>query len=250
VDPQGPLQTHFEHRVTTEPASTDLTNSGGDSAQPSLRFSRETGLAASVADLIEPALVDMGFRLVRIAISGREGKTVQIMAERPDGSIAIEDCEQISHQVSALLDVNDLVTGAYRLEISSPGIDRPLVRLSDFEDWAGYEAKIELSEPVSGRKRFRGKLEGFDGTEVRIECDLDQIGLTTLGFPVALISDARLVLTDDLIREALRRSKNANKTGFGDGLGDGAEPTDDIEIKPHPKSNSKTAKSKTKGRKS
>ncbi len=228
----------------------DLTNAGADSATPSVRFSRETGLAASVADLIEPSLVDMGFRLVRIAISGREGKTVQIMAERPDGSIAIEDCEQISHQVSALLDVNELIAGAYRLEISSPGIDRPLVRLSDFEDWAGYEAKIELSEPVSGRKRFRGKLEGYDGTEVRIECDLDQIGLTTLGFPVALISDARLVLTDDLIREALRRSKNANKEGFG--LGDGAEPTDDIEIQSAPKKNpkSQTPKSKPKGLKS
>jgi ribosome maturation factor RimP len=252
VDPPGPLRTDFEHRadiehrdvsidqdaVTTEPTKVDLTNTGSEAGQPASRFSRETGLAASLADLIEPSLIDLGFRLVRITISGREGKTVQIMAERPDGSIAIEDCEQISHQVSALLDVNELITGAYRLEISSPGIDRPLVRLSDFEDWAGHEAKIELSEPVGGRKRFRGKLEGFEGNEVRIECDLDQIGLTTLGFPVGLISDAHLVLTDDLIREALRRSKDASKSG----LGDGAEPTDDIQIK--------TKTPKTKGRKS
>jgi ribosome maturation factor RimP len=213
--------------MTTELDTNDLANTGGDSAQPSARFARETGLSASLAALVEPALADMGFRLVRVTVSGREGKTVQIMAERPDGTIAIEDCEQISHQVSVLLDVNDLITDAYRLEVSSPGIDRPLVRLTDFEDWAGYEAKIELSEPVGGRKRFRGKLEGYEGSEVRIECDLDQIGLTTLGFPVALISEAHLVLTDELVREALQRSKNANKAG----LGDGAEPTDDIQIK-------------------
>ncbi len=181
---------------------------GGDGALRD-RFIRETGLAARVADLIEPALQDRGFRLVRVAISGGEGKTVQIMAERTDGTMSIEDCEAISREISPLLDVHDPIAGSYRLEVSSPGIDRPLVRPSDFEDWSGYEAKIELKEPVDGRKRFRGTLEGFEDGEVRIAVDLDQVGRTVLGLPVALIDDAKLVLTDELIREALRRAKKS-----------------------------------------
>ena len=110
------------------------------------RFLTEHGLEAEIASIVEPAIEDLGFRLVRVQISGREGKTVQIMAERPDGTITVDDCEAISGQVSPLLDVHDLVSGAYRLEISSPGIDRPLVRPSDFESWAGNEIKIELRE--------------------------------------------------------------------------------------------------------
>jgi ribosome maturation factor RimP len=181
------------------------------------RFIHETGMAASLVALVEPVLVDMGFRLVRLSIAGRDAQTVQIMAERPDGTITIDECEQISRQVSAVFDVHDVIAAAYRLEISSPGIDRPLVRMQDFEDWAGYEAKIELSQPVDGRKRFRGKIEGFEGDEVRIECDLDQIGRTVLGFPAGLISEARLVLTDELVREALSRAKQQGKLGVGDG---------------------------------
>ena len=181
------------------------------------RFIHEKGVAAQVVTLVEPVLADMGFRLVRVTAGGRDSQTVQIMAERPDGTITIDECEQISRQVSAVLDVHDVIAAAYRLEISSPGIDRPLVRLQDFEDWAGYEAKIELTQPVDGRKRFRGKIEGFEGDEVRIECDLDQIGRTVLGFPAALISEARLVLTDELVREALSRAKQAGRTGAGDG---------------------------------
>jgi ribosome maturation factor RimP len=196
---------------------TGLPQSAGTSSGNDNRFVRETGMAASVAALVGPVLDDMGFRLVRISVSGRDAQTLQIMAERPDGTITIDECEQISRQVSAILDVHDVISAAYRLEISSPGIDRPLVRMQDFEDWAGYEAKIELSQPVDGRKRFRGKLEGFEGDEVRIECDLDQIGRTVLGFPAALISEARLVLTDDLVREALRRAKQQGKAGVGDG---------------------------------
>lgn len=192
---------------------------------PNERFLSETGLAATLATLIEPVLDSLGFRLVRVSISGREGKTVQIMAERPDGSMNIEDCEAISRQLSPLLDANDVVAEAYRLEVSSPGIDRPLVRPSDFEDWAGYEAKIELNQLLDGRKRFRGRLDGFEGGEVRIEVDLDQIGKTTIGLPVGLILEARLVLTDDLIREALTRAKKQGRTGFSDG----AEP-DDFEV--------------------
>lgn len=179
-----------------------------DAQPPDRRFIREAGLAQQVADLIEPALEDLGFRLVRVAHLGRDDRqTIQIMAERPDGTISIDDCETISRQLSPLLDAYDPMPGAYSLEVSSPGIDRSLVRLSDFEDWAGHEAKVELSELIDGRKRFRGILEGFEGREVRLEVELDQIGRQIIGLPVELIAEARLVLTDDLIRESLRRSK-------------------------------------------
>ncbi len=177
------------------------------------RFIREAGVAARVADLVEPALLDRGFRLVRVTVTGAEGKTVQVMAERPDGTLTIEDCEAISREISPLLDVHDPIAGSYRLEVSSPGIDRPLVRPSDFEDWSGYEAKVELKEPIDGRKRFRGTLEGFEDGEVRIAVDLDQVGRTVLGLPIALVGDAKLVLTDDLIREALRRAKKSKEHG-------------------------------------
>jgi ribosome maturation factor RimP len=185
-------------------------HAGGDGALRD-RFIHETGLAARVADLIEPALQDRGYRLVRVAITGQEGKTVQVMAERADGTMSIEDCEAVSREISPLLDVHDPVAGSYRLEVSSPGIDRPLVRPSDFEDWSGYEAKIELKEPIDGRKRFRGTLEGFEDGEVRIAVDIDQVGRTVLGLPVGLVGEAKLVLTDDLIREALRRAKKSKE---------------------------------------
>ncbi len=185
----------------------------GDGGALRDRFIREAGLPAKVAAIIEPALEDRGFRLVRVAISGREGQTLQVMAERADGSMTIEDCEAVSREISALLDVHDPIAGAYRLEVSSPGIDRPLVRPSDFEDWAGHEAKIELSEPIDGRKRFRGTLEGFEGGEIRIEVDLGEDGRQVVGLPVGLVAEAKLVLTDDLIREALRRAKKSNANG-------------------------------------
>jgi len=186
-------------------------HAGGDGALRD-RFIREAGLAARVADLVEPALLDRGFRLVRVVVSGGEGKTVQVMAERADGTLTIEDCETISRDISPLLDVHDPIAGAYRLEVSSPGIDRPLVRPSDFETWSGHEAKIELKEPIDGRKRFRGTLEGFESGEVRIAVDLDQIGRTVIGLPIGLVGEAKLVLTDELIREALRRAKKSNET--------------------------------------
>jgi len=177
-----------------------------DSA-PEARFIHETGLAAQLAALAEPVLNDLGFRLVRVAISGRNGTTVQIMAERPDGTITVEECAEISRNLSPLFDANDPLPGHYALEVSSPGIDRPLARLSDFETWAGYAAKVELKEPVSGRKRFRGVLEGVDDGEVRIKVELDQLGQHVIGLPVGLIAEARLLLTDELIRESLRRPK-------------------------------------------
>lgn len=183
---------------------------------------RETGLAAEIASIAEPVLVDMGYRLVRVAVSGAIERTVQIMAERPDGSITVDDCEAISKGLSPVLDVAEPMPGKYRLEISSPGIDRPLVRPSDFEDWAGHECKIELKEPVDGRKRFKGELEGFEDGEVRLAADAGALGIQHLGFPVSLIADAKLVLTDELIREALDRAKKRYSGRPGE-AGDGAE---------------------------
>lgn len=182
----------------------------GDDGALGERFIREAGSAAKVADLIEPALSDRGYRLVRVAISGREGATLQVMAERPDGTLTIEDCETISRDISPLLDVHDPIAGSYRLEVSSPGIDRPLVRPSDFEDWSGYEAKVELKEPIDGRKRFRGELEGYEDGEVRIEVEIGPGERGIVGLPVGLIAEAKLVMTDELIREALRRAKKNN----------------------------------------
>lgn len=182
------------------------------------RYLRESGMESQVADLIEPALVDLGFRLVRVRIMGREEQTLQIMAERGDGSLTIEDCTEISRQLSPLLDVHDPISGKYNLEVSSPGIDRPLVRPSDFDDWAGYEAKVELHEMLDGRKRFRGIIEGYTDGELRLEVNLDQIGLQVLGLPVNMISDARLVLTDDLVRESLRRGKAAQRATANDNI--------------------------------
>jgi ribosome maturation factor RimP len=175
------------------------------------RFVGETGLAAEIAGLAEPVLADLGFRLVRVVVSGRNGATVQIMAERPEGTITVEECAEISRRLSPVLDVHDPMKGQYTLEVSSPGIDRPLVRPSDFDAWAGYEAKIEMKELISGRKRFRGVLEGIEGEEVRIEVELDQLGRQVIGLPLGLIDEARLVLTDELIRETLRRTKKGNQ---------------------------------------
>ncbi len=174
------------------------------------RFIKESGRAAQIAEIIEPSIADLGYRLVRVELMGRADKqTVQIMAERASGEFTIEDCETISRQISPLLDAFDPIDEAYQLEVSSAGIDRPLVRRSDFEDWAGYEVKIELKELLDGRRRFRGTIEGFTDGEIRIEVDLDQLGRQVLGLPVELVETARLVLTDELVRESLRRSKKA-----------------------------------------
>ncbi len=180
------------------------------------RFIRESGLAAQIAQLSEPVLAEMGFRLVKVSLSGSDNTTVQIMAERPDGSISIKECADISRALSPLLDAHDPISSSYFLEVSSPGIDRPLVRPSDFEVWAGQTAKIELKELLEGRKRFKGVLEGFEDGEVRIEVNLDQIGCTVLGLPLTMIAEARLVLTDKLVREALNRQKSTSKGDLAD----------------------------------
>lgn len=184
------------------------------------RFIRETGVAADIAVLIEPILDGLGFRLVRVRIMGGQDTIVEIMAERLDGSMTVEDCRLVSHNVSAVLDVHDPLPGSYRLQISSPGIDRPLVRPSDFEQWTGHEAKIELKEPVDGRKRFRGMLEGYTDGEVRLNADLGKDGRQVLGFPVGLVADARLVLTDALVRQSLRNGKSRIEGGQGAGRND------------------------------
>jgi ribosome maturation factor RimP len=171
------------------------------------RFVAESGLAAEIAQLCEPVLAALGFRLVRVMISRRDGTTVQVMAERANGTITIEDCAAISRQLSPVLDAHDPLPGHYRLEVSSPGIDRPLVRASDFDDWAGHEAKIEMREPIAGRRRFRGVLAGTEGHSLRLDTDGQPTGPQLVSLPIADIAEARLVLTEALIRETLRRAK-------------------------------------------
>jgi len=189
---------------TTLSAETDLLN------EP--RLVVEPGMAARVSAAAAPVLQAMGYRLVRIKISGEAGCTVQIMAERPDGSMQIEDCEAISKALSPVLDIADPIDRAYRLEISSPGIDRPLVRRSDFERYAGHLAKIEMAVASHGRKRFRGTLAGVEDNSVRIHRDdarADEDADVLL--VMEDIADARLVLTDELIAESMRRGKAAER---------------------------------------
>jgi ribosome maturation factor RimP len=175
---------------------------------PAERFLRETGPAAEIAALAEPVLEDMGFRLVRVVISQRDGATIQIMADKAGGTINVDDCAHISRRLSPLLDAHDPIKERYYLEVSSPGIDRILVRPSDFEDWAGYEVKAELKELIDGRRRFRGILEGYADGEMRLEVKLgEKSEPQVIGIPVELIHDAKLVLTDELIRASLARAK-------------------------------------------
>src|SRR6201992_1135632 len=172
----------------------------------------EPGAAARVSAVAGPVLQGMGYRLVRIKISGEAGCTVQIMAERPDGSMQIEDCEAISRALSPVLDIADPIERAYRLEISSPGIDRPLVRRSDFERYAGHLVKIEMAVPHQGRKRFRGILGGIEGHTVRLHRDDIRAGEDAdVMLVMEDIADARLVLTDELIAESMRRGKIAER---------------------------------------
>ena len=172
----------------------------------------EPGMAARVSAVAGPVLQGMGYRLVRIKISGEFGCTVQIMAERPDGSMLIDDCEAISRALSPVLDVADPIDRAYRLEISSPGIDRPLVRRSDFERYAGHLVKIEMAVAHQGRKRFRGMLGGVEGDAVRLHRDDVRAGEDAdVVLVMEDIADARLVLTDELIAESMRRGKAAER---------------------------------------
>ena len=177
----------------------------------------ETGLAARIAALVAPVLTGLGYRLVRVRVSGRDGMTLQIMAERPDGSFTIEDCESASRTLSPSLDVEDPIPGGYRLELSSPGIDRPLVRRSDFKRALGHEAKIEMEIPVDGRKRFRGEITGTEGTDAMLRF-VNSAGETqTARLPIGDMAEARLILTDALVAQSLKRGKNAARKAEAEG---------------------------------
>ncbi|WP_085031485.1 ribosome maturation factor RimP [Ensifer aridi] len=174
------------------------------------RLITETGLDRRIADIIEPVLVQMGFRLVRVRMSGQNGLTLQIMTERSDGTMTVEDCEEVSKAISPVLDVEDPIDKAYHLEVSSPGIDRPMVRRSDFVRWQGHLMKCETSVMVEGRKRFRGKIVAVTEDGFRLERDQPAYGEEpTVTIPFTALSEARLILTDDLIRDALTADKKA-----------------------------------------
>lgn len=192
---------------------------------PNDRLSRETGAALRVAKLVEPVLDGLGFRLVRVRMIGAAGRTLQIMAERPDGTMTIEDCEAASRAVSPLLDVEDPVSGRYDLELSSPGIDRPLVRPEDFERWSGHEAKIEMLVPQAGRRRFRGLLEGFVEGRIRLMVDPADGGKdkVLVSLPFAEVAEAKLILTDRLIADARSRRPSGAVTDGSDWNGTASE---------------------------
>jgi ribosome maturation factor RimP len=176
------------------------------------RLIAEPGLSARVAAIAEPVIEALGYRLVRVKVSGADGCTVQVMAERPDGDMSVEDCEAVSRALSPVLDVQDPIERAYRLEVSSPGIDRPLVRKSDFERYTGHLAKIEMEVPIEGRKRFRGKLSGTEGEAARLTRDDTEAGeAADVLLPIHEMSEAKLVLTDELVTLALRREKAAKR---------------------------------------
>jgi ribosome maturation factor RimP len=181
----------------------------------------EPGLAARVAAVVEPVLEQLGFQLVRVRISGMAGCTVQIMAERGDGTMTIDDCELASRALSPVLDVADPIERAYRLELSSPGIDRPLVRRSDFERFAGHLIKVEMAVGIDGRRRFRGVLMGADGDRARVRRDDVSAGENAeVLLPIEEMAEARLVLTDELVAQSLKRSKAAERAAAAEPIGE------------------------------
>jgi ribosome maturation factor RimP len=177
------------------------------------RLIEDPGASQRVSRIAAQVARDLGYRLVRVKISSAAGATVQIMAERPDGTMSIEDCERVSQALSPAFDVEEPMTQAYRLEVSSPGIDRPLVRESDFARAVGHEARIELAAAINGRKRFRGRLTAVapspDGPAARVSVIADDMSETEVELPIRAMAEARLVLTEDLIRAVLRREKAA-----------------------------------------
>lgn len=185
------------------------------------RLITENGVAQRVGRIVEPMIRSLGFRLVRVKISGLNGCTVQIMAERPDGTMGIEECEAVSRAVAPLLDVEDPISTAYNLEISSPGIDRPLVRASDFARWIGYDARIEMAIAADGRKRFRGFIDHVEGERVTILLpDAPADAENRVALDIRDMAEAKLVLTDAVIEESMRRGKEALRAA---GLDDEAE---------------------------
>ncbi len=168
----------------------------------------KTSIDRRLAEIITPVIEDMGFELVRVRLMGGNAKTLQVMSERAGGGIEVDDCAEISTAISATLDVEDPIEEAYTLEVSSPGIDRPLTRLKDFDNWIGYEAKLETLEMIDGRRRFKGQLRGAESDEVLVEIDIDGQP-ATIGLKFDWLSEAKLVLTDDLIRDVLKARKDA-----------------------------------------
>lgn len=178
----------------------------------------KTAMDRRLADIVTPAIEGLGFELVRIRLMGGATRTLQIMADRPDGGIEVDDCGQISTVVSAILDVEDPIEENFVLEVSSPGIDRPLTRLKDFEMWKGWEARIETTELIDGRRRFKGTLAGAEDDEVLIEIE-DAGAVVTIGLKFDWLADAKLILTDELIAEMLRQKKASgvfDETQFDD----------------------------------
>lgn len=170
------------------------------------RFARETGPAAEIAALALPVLEELEFDLVRVRIMGQDGTTVQIMIERPGGAVSVDDCAEVSRRLSPLLDAYDPMPGGYNLEVSSPGLARPLVRPRDFLAWAGHEARIELKELVDGRRRFKGEIEGFEDGEVRLKVDLEGFDEPqVIGLAADLIDEAKLVVDDAALKRALKK---------------------------------------------
>ncbi len=197
---------------TSPPQIAPAPDAGLDEA----RLIDDNGLARRIARIAEPALRDLGLRVVRVKVSAAQGATVQIMAERPDGTMTIEDCARASDALSPVFDLEEPMSQAYRLEISSPGIDRPLVRESDFRRAIGHEARVEMAIPVNGRKRFRGKIEAVSSVEAAPYARLRLPGAedgaeTSVDLAIKDMAEARLVLTDELIRATLRREKAAAK---------------------------------------
>ena len=166
----------------------------------------KTAMDRRLADIVTPAIEGLGFELVRIRLMGGATRTLQIMADRPEGGIEVDDCGEISTVVSAILDVEDPIEENFVLEVSSPGIDRPLTRLKDFEMWKGWEARLETTELIDGRRRFKGTLAGAEDDEVLIEIE-DAGAVVTIGLKFDWLSDAKLILTDELIAEMLRQKK-------------------------------------------
>ena len=186
-------------------------------AEPSDLVAR-TAIDRRLAAIVRPAVEAEGFELVRLRLMSGKTRILQIMADRPGGGIEIDDLGEITTTVSAVLDVDDPLEDAYVLEVSSPGIDRPLTRLKDFDTWSGHEARIETEELIDGRRRFKGLLQGVEGNEVLIEID-DQGQQVTIGLRFDWLSDAKLILTDELIAETLRARKSAgvvNESDFDD----------------------------------
>lgn len=216
-----------DQAVDLEAKATSRSDAGATAAKEDLskRFFQERGVAARIAALAAPVIEELGFRLVRVKVSGGGGGVVQVMADRPDGTMTVDDCALISRRLSPALDVNDPMPGSYHLEVSSPGVDRPLVRPSDFEDWAGFEARIEMKALIGGRKRFRGVIEGYEDGEARLRVELAGFSEPqVIGLPVEQIDEAKLVLTDALIKAALARPgrRGASEDDAG---GSGLEPT-------------------------